>query len=286
MPPERAPHPLSFCLGREGPIPSLPRANSSGIRRGISPREGTGASCPSRARIIAATASRSPRARPSEVLGRSIFVRLGASCVVGGREANDESAARHSAVSPEQRSSHLLLYRPTECTAMFAWLRKEMYGDVRWGRSSSWASCARSGVSGGGSGAGPISGTACVCARRRDCGLSALRSAGQRERDTLRPPGRVYSEVRRVRCGVRRVHRGPCRGPEARGPFVRFRGRLRNTELKELRFAARAYRHGDERNTARLLIAPGASIPDTRTDLRRAARTAVRFPFRRSPNLT
>ena len=123
----------------------------------------------------------------------------------------------------------------------------------------------------------------CVCAPAR---LSALRSAGQRERDTLRPPGRVYSEVRRVRCGVRRVHRGPCRGPEARGPFVRFRGRLRNTELKELRFAARAYRHGDERNTARLLIAPGASIPDTRTDLRRAARTAVRFPFRRSPNLT
>ena len=110
-----------FCLRRGPPIPSLRRANSSGIRRGISPREGTGASCPSRARIIAATASRSPRARPSEALGWSIFVRLGASCVVGGREANDESAARHSdAVSPAQRSSHSSLYRPTECVAMFA----------------------------------------------------------------------------------------------------------------------------------------------------------------------
>ena len=160
MPPERAPHPLSFCLRREGPIPSLPRANSSGIRRGISPREGTGASCPSRARIIAATASRSPRARPSEVLGWSIFVRLGASCVVGGREANDESAARHSAVSPEQRSSHSSLYRPTECVAMFARTPNARNGTATFGGVVLGR---RLGVV-----SGAVGRVRCVCVRRRD----------------------------------------------------------------------------------------------------------------------
>ena len=190
----------------------------------------------------------------------------------------------------------MLLYRvrrPTECTAMFAWPRKEMYGDVRWGRSSSWASCARARAPRAGAvwsvrwGLGRVRSLRepRVCVRAGATERS--RSAGsERETHSARPAACI---ARSDGCGAGSAPRARAsavqRPTEARGLFA-FRGRLRNTELKELRFAARAYRHGDERNTARLLIAPGASIPDTRSDLRRAARTAVRFPFRRSPNLT
>ena len=173
---------------------------------------------------------------------------------------------------------------------MFAWPRKEMYGDVRWGRSSSWASCARAGAVWSvrwGLGRVRSLREPRVCVRAGATERS--RSAGsERETHSARPAACI---ARSDGCGAGSAPRARASGCtmvraeaiEARGPFVRFRGRLRNTELKELRFAARAYRHGDERNTARLLIAPGASIPDTRTDLRRAARTAVpiaQFGFR------
>ena len=94
--------------------------------------------------------------------------------------------------------------------------RAERYGDVRWGRS--WASfrplrrrSASSVRRGVGRGAGPMF----VCAAAR---LSALAPRAA-EKHTLRPSGRVYSEVRRACvCGRPACARGSRRAAAAREP--------------------------------------------------------------------
>ena len=168
--------------------------------------------------------------------------------------------------------------------------RAERYGDVRWGRS--WASFRALGVDRASCPARWGGSDVCVRAAAR---LSALAPRAA-EKHTLRPSGRVYSEVRRA-CVCGRPHgrpacargsrRPPRREPErVRGPF---RGRLKHrAERTKIRRAGVSSRRREEHcapanRTRRFNSGHAHGLAPRRAD---RGRTAVRFPFRRSPNLT